>query len=418
MSKQDLSQREKIVIGKPYIKKDDSTQNKVLLCSEIWKNGETRTLYFETDEEYGSYFCEDRSDAFLVGLINTAMHEDLDIQCEAGVTEQLLFQLRMYYIPAMAKNFSNMHEISIFSEGISTSTINCNAVGTGNSGGVDSMYTMSKYSKSGLGSFKLSHVIFNNISSGDNDEGRIRKLFERDIPERKKTAEDFGLNFIAMFTNLYSFYKDVALFNHFFTLQYASAAYALAKLFSVFYFSSTWPFEDFSMNEKEIVSGGRFDLFSLDCVSNSSLKFYSAGAEVDRVQKMEYIMHNSLVKKHLQVCAIEQSLGGYQYNKKLNCGHCNKCGRTIAILYANDLLEEYEDIIDTSIFKKNKARFIGQNLAADQRGFVVQVFRLLKNKNKKPKGVEFWRFLYGIRYKLAKNKKLVKIYHKLFKKGR
>ena len=102
----------------------------------------------------------------------------------------------------------------------------------------------------------------------------------------------------------------------------------------------------------------------------------------------------------------------------MNCGHCNKCGRTIAILYAHGLLEEYENIIDTSIFKKNKARFIGRNLAADQKGFVVQVFNLLKSKNKKPKGIEFWRFLYGIRYKLAKNKKLVKIYHKFFKKGK
>ena len=401
------------IINQPYIEKIDG--GKARLCSRI-EGSVNDVLYYEVDEKYEQYLCDDRADAFLVGLLHSAMFNGEDIICNCGVSERLLFQLNTYYISTVSDNMPDMANIQIHAEPLPETACG-NAVGTGNSGGVDSLYTMLKYSKENMGNYGLTHVIFNNISSNDDDENRIRSLFHRDIKEKAVVAEKLNYEFIWMYTNLYTFYKEVDLFNHYFTLQYTSAAYALKKLFKVFYFSSTFQVNMFSIDYKEIVSGARFDIFSLDCVSSEALKFYSAGMEVDRMGKMEYIADHPITQNHLQVCAIEQSRGGVTIGDKLNCGYCHKCSRTIAVFYAWGMLDKYEGIYDLTQFHDNRDKFIGKGLAMDQGTFTKMVKKILKEKKLYTAKMELWYQVYSFRYALAKNPVLVKLYHSIKRKG-
>lgn len=403
--------RNRIIIGKPYVTYAD---NKARLCSDIvLVNNETKTLYYEVDKEFAKYFNDSNSDCFLVGLLNSAMFENSDIECEGELSEQLLFQLQTYYIPLVSDLMSDMNAINVTAR----TTLNCvpneGGVGTGNSGGVDSTYTMLKYSKDNMRSFKLTHVLFTNISTNDINDERIRSLFERDIPLKRQASEELGLKFIALYTNLYQFYSHPGIFNHYFAQQYCSAPLALGRLFKTYYFSSTFKVNDFMMDEKKIVSSGRYDLFSLKTLSTPSLSFYSAGTEVDRMDKIDYFIDDEYAKKFLQVCSIEQSEGNTSDNVKLNCGYCNKCGRMISVLYSSDKLDGYDGIFDLSHFYKNKAKFIGRNLEADQGAFAKKVEKLLKKNHKYPACTWFYRIIYRIRYKLAKNQSLVRIYHRL-----
>lgn len=401
----------KIRIGKPYI--ENIYNGKVRLCADIEKNGRKSVLYYEVEEEYGRFLNDDRCDAFVVGLINSCMFDGNDIICESVLTEQLLFQLRMYYIPIISDLFSDMNEVHIMAEITNEPVDNAGKIGTGNSGGVDSTYTMLKYSKEELKTFKLTHVLFTNISTNDYDDGRIRTLFERDLPKKIEAAKYLGLKPVSVYTNLYQFYKQPGIFNHYFAQQYCSAPMALGKLFKAYYFSSTFKANDYSMDERFIVSSGRYDIFSLKTLTTSNLAFYSAGTEVDRMDKLDYIVDSDYSKKFLQVCSIEQSAGGKNKATKLNCGYCNKCGRMIGLFYAQGKLEEYEDIFDLSFFYNNKAKFIGKNVEADQGTFAKKVIKMLKNNHKYPVGTDFYRIYYYIRYKLAKNDKLVRFYHKI-----
>ena len=401
----------KIKIGKPYI--ENSHNDKVRLCSNIERNGDESVLYYEVEREYRQFLNDDRCDAFVVGLINSCMFDGSDIVCDGVVTEQLLFQLNMYYIPLISDLFSDMNPIHILAKTTNESVKNQGAIGTGNSGGVDSTYTMLKYSKDELKSFKLTHVLFTNISTNDDDEDRIRRLFERDLPLKVEAAHYMGLIPISVYTNLYSFYKQPGIFNHYFAQQYCSAPLALGKLFKAYYFSSTFKANDFSMDENFIVSSGRYDIFSLKTLTTSNLAFYSAGTEVDRMDKLEYIVDSDYSKKYLQVCAVEQSAGGKNKAAKLNCGYCNKCGRMIGLFYAQGKLEDYKNIFDLSFFYENKAKFIAKNVEADQGAFSKEVVKMLKKNHKYPVGTSFFRPYYHIRYKLAKNDKLVKFYHKI-----
>lgn len=399
------------IINHPYIERIGC--GKVRLCSRI-EGSIHNVLYYEVDEEYEQYLCDDRADAFLVGLLHSAMYNGEDVICNCGVSERLLFQLRTYYIGALSDNMPDMANIHIQAQAMEETEGGC-AVGTGNSGGVDSLYTLLKYSQHSFGRMKLTHAVFNNISTNDTDEQRIRTLFNRDVEEKKRAVEELGLKFIALYSNLYSFYRVPGIFNHYFALQYASAVYALKKLFGVFYFSSTFPPSMFSMDYKKIVSSARFDIFTLDCASSEKLKFYSAGMEVDRMQKMKYIVQHSFTQRHLQVCAIEQSNGGYQTSGKLNCGFCHKCSRTIAVFYAWGILDQYKDIMELSGFYADRDKFVGKGLAMDQGSFTKMVKKILRKKNLYTAKMELWYILYSIRYWLAKNKWLVEAYH--FVKG-
>ena len=403
-----------IIIEKPYI---ENNGLKARLCSRIHCDKIDKVLYYEVDSCFAEYLDDSRVDAFLVGLLNSCMHEDYDIICNHPVSSTLLFQIKQYYIPIISKNFSNMHHINIEAAETNALIYNAGGVGTGNSGGVDSTYTMLKYKETGINCQNLTHVLFTNISTNDTDENRVRNLFSRDLTLKNEAAKSLGYVPINLFTNLFLFYKHPGIFNHFFAQQYCSAAFALAKLFKTYYFSSTWTVNEFSMNEKEIVSSARYDLFSLSTLTIPHLSFYSAGYEVTRTEKINYILHEGSFysKRFLQVCSIEQSEGGTYTAEKLNCGYCNKCGRTIIRLYLDDLLDEYNDIFELKYFKRNKAKFIGRNLAADQKLFAKKLKAELKKKHKYPIFTSFYHLIFSLRYKLAKNKRLVSFYHK-FKK--
>lgn len=404
-----------ITIGQPYICKSDD-ESKVRLCAEI--SGKfNEILYYEVDKKYESYLDTERSDAFLLGLLHSAMFENCDVVCLGIVTEQLLFQLSTYYIPILTRNMTDLYSIKINADTTNELKKTANYVCTGNSGGVDSYYTMLKYSNVKQKNYKLTHVMFNNISTADTDENRIRILFEKDLADKKKASDDMGLEFLDLYSNLYNFYSHPGIFNHYFTLQYVSAAYALSGLFSTFYFSSTFSTERFSLSKDVVHSSGRFDLFTIECISTRHLQVYSSGMEVERMDKMRYIADHSVVQRHLQVCSIEQSPGGYEHLRKLNCGHCHKCSRTISILYAFGNLEKYESIFDLSYFYSNKAKFIGKGMASDQKVFADEVMKLLVESKLLPKGTRFWRLAYSFRYALSKNPILVRIYHKVIGKA-
>ena len=88
---------ELIKIGKPYILQN-CENGRVRLCADIIDDSE-KTLYFEVDSEFKEFLVVENSDAFVLGLLHYTMNEGKNIACEIGVTGQLLFQLRNYYIP-------------------------------------------------------------------------------------------------------------------------------------------------------------------------------------------------------------------------------------------------------------------------------------------------------------------------------
>ncbi len=406
MSATKNNERNKIIIGKPYV--EDYLEDRARLCAEVTIK-EKKVLYFEVDKEYKKYLCKDRQDAFLLGLLHSAMFDDLDIECEGVISEQLLFQLNTYYIPIISERMKDLHFISVSAKTTNELVKTENGVGTGLSGGIDSLYTTIKYSNENMGANKLTHLLFNNIFTADVDDNRIREQHNKDVIEKKEIATKMGLSFIDVYSNLYDFYTHPGIFNHYYTMQYASVAYALAHLFGVYYFSSGLTLDFFTVDFNKIPDGSAFDLFSLSCASTKALQFYSAGVETTRYDKTKYLAGNKICQSHLQVCGAPQDYGGSKQIAKLNCGKCTKCERTMLSLEILGELDNYESVFDFTLYKANKNKFIGRYLAADHGELAKEIELNLKKQNKLKSSVKFWKFMFKIRFKLAKNKTLVKL---------
>lgn len=403
-----------LIINEPYIK---SFGDRSCLCSDIDVNGEKKTLFYEVDKNLEQYFVEDRADCFLLGLLHHCMHEGIDIKCKSPISFRLLYQITTYYIPVLAASMSDMSQIKIDAMPIFDKVKTEGKVCTGISGGVDSFFTVCKNLYSKIENLTITHLLFNNVSNEDYDYDRIRKLYEKDRIIKKEIANSLSLDFVGVFTNLYSFYRYPGIFNHYYAAQYISVVLSLGKLFQTYYFASSYPICDFTIDEKRINDGANFDLFSLKCFSTENLFIYSSGSETSRFEKTVYISNFPIVQKYLQACAIEQKKGGAK--KKLstfNCGECKKCMRTIVTLYSINKVEDFKNTFDLTLFNKNRNRYIGKYLAADTKYFSKEIKIELQKNKKMNIAIRLYCGCYQIRYFFAKSLFLRKIYYSITRK--
>lgn len=388
-----------IIIDKPYIVEDGAY---VRLCAKIsTPMMEEKILYYELEHKYAPYLCFEKGDAFLCALIVKGMEEGWNIEVRSPISTDLYYQLVNYYIPILADNTNDLNMIKVLADTTEV-TYDANAVLTGLSGGVDSFYSVAKHLKLGLPKRKLTHGLFCNIATLDNSEDRIRAWFDERKLLMKDVAEQLGIEYISLYTNIYDFYSfPYTTYGYYFTPLYASNAYALQKLCGVYYFSSGFTINDFEVRDAS--DNACFDLFNLKCLSSKGLVFYSSGIERTRMEKLRYMKDcdaNGVIENYLSICAQEVTGRGFKKGEKLNCGVCNKCMRTVGELYAVDSLEKYADIIQLAPFYKNKGKYLAKMYYMNSKAFSEEIIRELKNVHKLPKNYLFWKILLNPIYSL------------------
>lgn len=422
-----------IKIGKPYIKKVDSDifGKAVRLCAEVTMinpntgKRETKECYFEFEKNYENYICDERSDAFVMGLLSSAMENGMDIEFEAPISEQLYYQLTTYYIPMVAKYNATypMHFIKLIGQLDNSKISNKGAVATGCSGGVDSFYTIARHSKDNISkSYQLTHLVYNSSCTSDGIEERIKKNFMNNFLEIKNIAKDCDLKLIACYNNLNEFYIfPYKAFNMFYATTLGVVAYALQKLIGIYYESSGDPISEFNLDLTKTHGHDSqvFDVFTLSCMNTENLKFYSAGVECTRIEKEKYISDYIPAQKHLVVCGF---MSFFEKEPKFkNCSYCPKCLRTMAQFYAlgDGTLEKFHAVFDVEQFLNHKSKYIGRMIGLNKISYVNDMKHMAKINHVK---IPFGAYVYGYLWykpikhlrKKFKNSKLArKIYYKL-----
>lgn len=389
-----------IVINQPYV---ETTDTYARLCAEVSSDKWNKVLYFEVDREYKDYLCAECADAFVSALLVTAMEHGYTIKAAAPVSERLYYQLVTYYIPILSRYNNYLNAISIDADLSSEPLPVARGVAVGASGGVDSFYSIIRHLDIGVPRNKLTHLLFNNVCTLDNDEERIRTWFNERGVLLDGVARELGLPLIKLYTNIYEFYEyPYETYTFFATPIYASCVFALQKLIGIYYHSAGWTLEAFDVHTKN--DSAYYDIFHLQSLSTESITFYSSGVEKNRLEKVEYIADNKVVQHYLSVCAVEVSGEGHLLKEKLNCGKCKKCLRTMSELYALDKLDLFNDVFDTTAFKrnvqKNLAKMEGLNMYSAS--FSEEVVSLLKKKNKLNMRFYLWKFVYTPVYRLMK----------------
>lgn len=87
----------------------------------------------------------------------------------------------------------------------------------------------------------------------------------------------------------------------------------------------------------------------MHCFSTENISFYSAGAEVSRLEKVKALTDFPPSYDYLNVCDDE-------YGK--NCGKCKKCIGNMVSLYALGKLDLYRSVYDVDYFYKNLNKYL------------------------------------------------------------
>lgn len=353
-----------ITVKAPYL---EEFSGGVKLCAPVdWQN-EKRTLWVEVEKKYSEYLTNDRADAWVVALLTTAMREGRDIVCEVPVTRRLLYQLNHYLVPMMANNMDVFHPITVHAQPIEEKLSCAGAVGTGWTGGVDSMFTYMKSTEKELP--MLTHLLITSngaLEEADNS-ATLKQLVER---TEKGFAREAGLDVIGVDTNLQDVFSEpflsVASFRH------GAVVLALQKLFRYFLCSAAYEFSRFAFDADNAFY---YDLASLSCFETDTTIFYAAGGAYSRVQKLQALSSFPLAYRYLHPCI--HVTGG-------NCGRCGKCVRTEAVLYGLGTLERFSKVFDLEAFGRDKDWYIAQVLANERSQHYGEALVLFRQRGIEP----------------------------------
>ena len=307
-------------------------------------------IWFSVDKKYESYLCYERSDAYVIAILDYAMRNGHDISCEAPITEELYYNLDKVLIDAIVGYNKHFYRIKIDAPITNEDLICAGAVGTGISCGVDSLHAMANQTNLKYKNHNITHLTFNNVGSHGEAE-RAQILYQQRLARPKKFAEEYGYNFVASNSNLMDIIKQ----SHFKTHTFSSmfAVFCLQKLYSVYYYASGgYHYDEFSLCDNPKSSSGSYEILSLPLFSTKKLRIYSEGAGLSRMDKLKLVVNYSPSYKYLNVCLKEGE----------NCGKCEKCIRTLLGIDLYRKLDKYEHVFDIQYYKNNKKWYILQML--------------------------------------------------------
>lgn len=351
-----------ITIGKPFTEASDG---QVRLCAQVTIQGNTETAWFSVEQEFAPYLADDRADAFVVGFLTAAMHLGEDMSCEAPITRRLYYQITTYLIPAMAANMDIYHPITIHTP-VTDEPLPCEgAVGTGWTGGVDSMYTLMTHLHPEEPGRKLTHLLVANVGTLESDHNTelLRYMVEK---AHSGIARELGLAVVAVDSNIQllqnAHYLAVAAF------RLPAAVLALQKLFGVFLHSGAYEFSRFAFVPE---NSAYYELLPLSCFETDCTVFYSTGSHVSRIRKLHELSDFPLAGKYLHPCI---------YVQRDNCGHCGKCVRTLGALYALGTLENFGQVFDLEDFYLHKEDHLAAILAKKESQHYGEVLAVMKQR--------------------------------------
>jgi len=347
-------------IGKVYIKHTDGQSR---LCSDIVLNGRGTTLWFGVETGKEQYLCCGRSDAFVMSLLPMAMRSGYDIKCDTAMSSRLHYQLENYLMPTLTTAGTLYKRIHIESPLCDEPVKNLKGVGTGFSGGVDSLYTVMTHGADS--DYPLTHLALFNVGVFEGG----RKNFIKSCENASEFASAMGLELVGLDSNIQEVLPER--FLDVYSFRNLAGAMALQNLFSIYLLSSGHDIANFGI---DLHNSASYDLLTVHCAQTESLTVYLSGGQARRSVKLKELSEWEPSYNWLHPCV-------YGLVGQKNCGHCKKCSRDMTTLYAYGNLEKYENVFDVPAFKKALPQRIGFVLANKGNHLYDETIGLLEEHN-------------------------------------
>lgn len=348
----------RLVIKKPVVVCEGNSYklvSAIVYPKECSKGGGEYPIWLSVEKEYAQYLTPERSDGFLLAVLQCAMAERFDIVCEAPVEKYLLYQLREYLIPALVKGDSRLYAPDIICEPDETVLPNAGAIGTGMSCGVDSLRVIRNGIKTGFSEVKPTHLVVANVGAFYK-----RAQFDYQVAKAGEFANEYGYKIVVIDSNFtYSYHWRLP---HLQAYIYCNALFifALQKLWKTYLHASGLNFCTFSLNNTLVEGCATYDLLTAYVLTTPSLKFYIDGGAYSRFDKIGQLTDFEPAQKYLNVCLADAGD---------NCNLCHKCARTMLILDAYKKLDKFEKVFDVKNYRHRRLKYVWK-MISDEYGML------------------------------------------------
>lgn len=318
-------------------------------------------------------------------VIPIAIREGWDIRCELPITEMFLHNIEEFLIPAITKGDARAKEFKIHAKTLKEPLQSAGAVATAVTCGVDSTYTIKRYTQDKYEKMKLTHLVVGSLSLDLWDIKDTKDLYEWEekygsrFARYKVAAEYTELPLIKIFTNFVDFItkrnENNPTYAHIRTHVYITmgAILCLEKLISIYLFAGSYPLNDFSLKDNLMTDAAHYDLLTTSVLNHPGFMCFSGGGSITRIEKLLELTTYPLAKKILHPCF---------KNTKRNCSQpgCSKCMRDLFTLDCYDKLDELSEVYDIQHYKDNLSEYLYAAMKFKENPFFVENLEMLARK--------------------------------------
>ncbi len=327
----------------------------------LWEEADQppKTIYIETEKEFaGDINCHPH--AFLTGCFIPAMHlGEKRIHLEADICPALAEGLRTAMAILQTWSGGRLRPLALEAGKLAGARYPSKArrAALFMSGGIDSLAALrlnhQRYPKTHPGFIKDCLLVHGFDIGGVVARGMKYHVFERAKRAMAAVAADTGVSLIPVYTNIRHLCDDRDLWlTRFFGAVLAAVAHAFDGRINLAYIGSSYDLPN-------LAPCGSHPLLDPEYASYD-LKIRHRDVEVSRIDKIRAIADWDVALDNLRVCLAN-------VEKRLNCGRCEKCVRTMLGLEAVGVLEKINsfegqpvtpDLLDSfSITIRHRAHF-------------------------------------------------------------
>jgi len=355
-----------------------------LICDLDSKNFSEKTIWFSVPSEYSYMLTPNLYDPFLVALLFPAMDCGEEIIIKGNVSKKIYKNINSYVQKILITYASYLKKINIEIQGYDTvNNKDKKLIGTGFSAGVDSFSTFyDHYVLEDDSEYKINTLFFFNVGShGKFSNSNTQKRFNERYNYLKSFPKEIGIPYIPVDSNIHHFHEK---YGHMKTscITLVAAILVFQSVLSKYYVSNAFSYYEekkFAMEQFDFSMAEFCEFYLLPLLSPDGLEIISDGAQYSRTEKTETISNYKYTQQYLNVCVAHPN----EYVTVKNCSCCSKCLRTLMALDSMDKLNEFSNVFDLDVYKKNAFKYkCLQRLEYTKNGFAKDNVDYARKNNK------------------------------------
>lgn len=313
-------------------------------------------LWFSVPSDFENWLSDDVYDAFLVAAIYPSMFYGEDIEIEGAVSHKLYYNCSRYIQHIVKAYRDEMSLVNIHAKGFSNARKDQKLTGTGFSAGIDSFSTFyDHFVCEEDDEYRISALFFFNVGSHGGGGEKARRVFENRYHYLKPFADENGLPYVPVDSNLFDFYKDHWEFD---AGQFCRSCAILVfqRVLSKYFVSSNYSYKEsmfYSFDPKRASLSAIVENYANPMLSTEELEVITDGGQYTRTEKTKIIAQYEPSWRYLNVC-----INHWENREEIeNCGKCTKCLRTLVALDTLGELDKFSKVFDTQHYYKNRTEY-------------------------------------------------------------